>query len=167
MHSQNFTLDLVRFDAHEIALQCIDGVLVLECSDGTRYENVSMLQAYPLTAPETSVFFCDSEGNELGHIDTILDLDTDSASIAQDALRAAYFVTTIHAIKNVEARHGVTTWTVETSRGPRVIHVKDRNDIRKIPGGKIVITDVHGMKYQIDNVRTLDIKSQMLVETET
>ncbi|MGQ9525707.1 MAG: DUF1854 domain-containing protein [Armatimonadota bacterium] len=44
--------------------------------------------------------------------------------------------------------------------------MRDRNDIRRLRAGRVVMTDVNGVKYDIPNWRELDKRSSELLEQE-
>ena len=66
----------------------------------------------------------------------------------------------------VDPRQGLISWDLDTSLGPRTIYLKDRSDIRPLPDGRIILTDVHGAKYQIPPVDQLDDRSRSWLEIE-
>ena len=55
---------------------------------------------------------------------------------------------------------------METDRGFRSTHLRDRSDVRSLPDGRIILTDVHGVKYEIPGVDSLDERSRALLESE-
>ena len=135
--------------------------------DGTEAcQAVKPVRPFPLTAPDTCVFLMDTEGQEIGMIENTRDLDDHSRSALNDELSVEYFMTQIVSIRDVKSRHGVTTWQLETERGSRTIHVKDRTDIRKFARRRLVFTDIDGMKYEIADAEKLDERSQACLEAE-
>jgi len=44
--------------------------------------------------------------------------------------------------------------------------VRERTDIRRLRGRRVVMTDTTGMKYEIPDWRALDLRSQELLEQE-
>ena len=64
-------------------------------------------------------------------------------------------------------QRSVTSWWFRTEHGPVTTHVGDRNDIRFLPGGKILFTDINGLRYYVPNLHALDEHSQIMLETES
>ena len=63
---------------------------------------------------------------------------------------------------------GVSEWEVKTDRGYAKFEVVDRTEhIRKLPGGRVMIVDADGNRFEIEDVSRLDERSQTLVRTET
>lgn len=141
--------------------------LRLSLTDGDTFDEVKPVRAFPLTSPSTCVFLLDSEGDEIGLIEDIDQLPEDSRDTLNEELSLEYFMTRVVSINSVKSRHGVTTWDLETDRGRRTIHVKDRNDIRKLSARRVMFTDVEGMRFEVPDAEKLDDRSQALLDAET
>jgi hypothetical protein len=141
--------------------------LRLSFTDGTTIDSVKPVRAFPLTSPQSCVFMQNAEGEEIGLIADVSALADDSRQVLEEELRLEYFTTPIESIRSVKSRHGVTSWEVETERGRRTIHVKDRTDIRKLPGRRIIFTDVEGMKFEVRDADDLSDRSQAFLDAET
>jgi len=109
----------------------------------------------------------DEDGREMGVVEDVEQLEDESKEEVHRELENEYFTSRVVAISSVRSRHGVTTWDLVTERGNRQIHVKDRTDIRKLPEGRIVLTDVHGMKFDIPDIAQLDRRSRAFLGAET
>lgn len=131
------------------------------------YTGVRPVRAFPLTAPHAHIAFMDSQGRQVGAVADMRALDRQSRRILEEELEMMYFTPRILAVYSAYSRHGVGTWRVATDRGDRVILIKDRSDVRTLPDGRIIITDVHGIRYEIPNPKELDERSQMFIEAET
>lgn len=134
---------------------------------GVTHAPVRPLRALPLSAPHRWIFLLNEEDREIGILADTAGLAEESRAILEAELDLAYFATRVTRIVNVRSRHGVTTWDLETARGPKTIHVKDRGDIRHLPGGHILFADVHGMTYEIPDVAQLDPRSRDFIETDS
>jgi len=143
------------------------GRLVLTLGMGVdEFEDVHPLRAFPLSAPERDVSLMDADGQEIGVIRDVGELDADSRRVLLDELELVYLTTRVVAIRNVDSKYGVGTWELETDRGPRSAHLRDRGDVRALPDGRIILTDVHGVKYEIADPQALDEKSRSFIEAE-
>jgi hypothetical protein len=60
----------------------------------------------------------------------------------------------------------VTTWDLDTDRGSRTIYLKDRGDIRRMSDRRIILIDMHGIRFDIPDTRKLDATSLRLIDTE-
>ncbi|MGE5557474.1 MAG: DUF1854 domain-containing protein [Bacillota bacterium] len=130
------------------------------------HRNVRPVRAFPLTSPGMCVIIQSESEEELGIIYDLSLLDADSRKVIEEDLENAALATRILAVSHVKVSHGMTTWRIKTDRGDRVIYVKDRQDIRWLPGKKVVLTDINGLKFTIDDADGLDERSRLLLEGE-
>jgi hypothetical protein len=135
--------------------------------NGITHAGIRPIRALPLSNPHQWIFLLNAADKELGTLATTDGLAPDSRTELEAELDLAYFTTRITRIVNAQARHGVTTWELETERGCKTIHVKDRGDIRRLPGGHVQFADVYGMKYEIPRVDQLDARSRDFLETDS
>lgn len=142
------------------------GGLVLVDARGDRIGSLRPVRAFPLTAPDRHISLLDAEGHEVGVIRDAAELDAKSREALDQELAMVYFMPRVIRINSVISTHGLTTWELETDRGPRTVYVRDRNDIRRLRAGRVVMTDVNGVKYDIPNWRELDKRSSELLEQE-
>jgi hypothetical protein len=140
-------------------------VVTLGCGVET-LEGIRPIRAFPLTSPDRQIVLLDVEDNELGVIRDLKALDRETREAIEAELEIAYLVTRVQEIRSVLSRFGVTTWDLETDRGPRVAHVKERSDIRPMPDGRIILTDVDGVKYEIPPLDELDERSRSWLAIE-
>jgi Domain of unknown function (DUF1854) len=144
------------------------GRLVVTLGGGVEtVEGVRPVRAFPLTAPDRQIVLLDTEDRELGVIQELKRLDRESREAIEAELEIAYLVAHVTAIQSVRSRFGVTTWELETDRGPRTAHVKERSDIRPLPDGRIILTDVHGVQYEIPTPEELDERSRSWLMIES
>jgi hypothetical protein len=142
------------------------GRLQLAVGIEERYEPVRAARILPLTAPDSFISLQDEEGEEIGVIEDLDPLDRDSRRILQEELDLVYLKPQVEAILKVDVRQGLISWSLKTSLGPRTVYVRDRSDIRPLPDGRIVLTDVHGARYEIPPIETLDDRSRSWLEVE-
>src|SRR5438552_18635520 len=103
------------------------GRLVVTLGGGVEtVEGVRPMRAFPLTSPDRQIVLLDAEDSELGIIRDLKALDRETREAIEAELEIAYLVTRVQEIRSVLSRFGVTTWDLETDRGPRIAHVKDR-----------------------------------------
>ncbi len=125
----------------------------------------SMIAAFPLTHPDGMVSLRDSEGVEIGILDSAGQLDDESMKIVLDALERSYFMPRILDIFDITDAMNVVEWIVETDRGARVFHVRYvRQNIRRIGMRRLVIKDVDGNRYEIHDWIDLPVLAQKLLE---
>ncbi len=136
------------------------------CTDGhgTRHEPVLVVRAYPVTAPEQGVGIMDMEGHELAWFDR---LDQVAAPL-QDRLREAVaereFLPEIQRLQAVSSLVTPSFWTVQTNRGQARFLLKGEEDIRRLTGKTLIVSDVDGVQYLIRDPMALDRHSRKLLD---
>lgn len=128
------------------------------------YENVKPVRCFTHTLPERYISLCDAEGKEIGLIEDLAALPPAAHALLREELEKRYFVPEIVRIHRLTNNHGVTSWQVETDRGPRAFEVRSRDDVRRLPNGLILITDVDGNRFRISHRSHLDARSRGLLD---
>ena len=95
------------------------------------------------------------------------DLDRESRKVLERALGHVYYVARIVRVDEIKETMGVTLWTVMTDKGYAHFEVVDTNHIRRLPGGRLIIVDVDGNRFEIERLTDLDERSQALIHSET
>lgn len=140
--------------------------LHLEIDIVERYGPVRALRCLPLTRPHEFISIQDEEGNEIGVIADLADLSADSRRAVEEALELYYLNPRVLRIHKVEAKNGIITWNLETDLGPKTVHVRDRQNIRPLPDGRTILTDIHNAKYEVPRGEELDARSRQWLEIE-
>ncbi len=159
--------DLRLFDAKQIRLrQDAFGQLHLEVGIEERYGPVRALRALPLNRPHEYIALQDEEGEEIGVLRDMRELDAESRRALEAELEIAYLKAAVTAVRGVESRNGIISWDLETEMGPRRVHVRDRQNIRPLPDGRVILTDIHGARYEVPPLDCLDERSRHWLEIE-
>ena len=131
---------------------------------------VKPVMGFPLTDSEVYVSLCESKDGkkdkEIGIIEDIGKLDSESKKLLKTELKIEYFMPMITKINSMVENHGVMKFDVETDKGRRIFETRYREDIRKLSGLRIIIRDADGNRYEIKNHRELDQRSMNLIDTE-
>ena len=128
--------------------------------DGESRRVDRVVRAFPKTNPQGYVGLLDADGREIGLIEDPDALDSESRAIAEEALKAAYFVPTILEIRTVVVRGTGSTWEVLTDDGEREFRIQDREALDGSDGPAIMVTDEDGKRYSIENYWTMDRDSR-------
>jgi len=131
--------------------------LTLELADGKIYKAITVLRAFPISALDEFLILNDEDGNEIGTVRDLNELDSESQRVLQDVLNQLYFVAEIIQVNVIEEQSHIPKWDVETDRGPRTFDLAStRRDIRILERGRILIRDADGNRYEIPDYRQLD-----------
>ncbi|MDE2999263.1 MAG: DUF1854 domain-containing protein [Gemmatimonadota bacterium] len=138
--------------------------LILDHADGRL--PVTALRAFPLTSAGQFIVLKGDDGTEIGVIRDIAGLDEESRATLESDLERTYFAPVILQVNKLEENFHIPKWDVETDSGHRVFEVRSRRrDIRIMSGGRILLRDADGNRYEIPDYRRLDPVSRAFVET--
>jgi len=150
-----------------------DGQLRVSINGGQT--EVRVYQCFPWSDPASYISLRDFDENEVTLIERISDLDPVSRYAVGKALAAAGFVLEITALISVEEDFEIRNWHVITSQGSRKFQTRLDDQLRPIPGNGpetgygpgagfgLLIEDVAGDLFHIENPEKLDKKSQKLL----
>ena len=164
--NNELTSELNLLDPSRIRLSLDDFEdLVLEL-DGESHSPITAHRPFPLQDPNRLIQLKDADGEEIGLIPSLKDLDRESRKTLENALDQAYFMPQILRIDRIESNFHIPTWHVETDRGPRSFEIpSSRRDIRVLGEGRVLIRDADGNRYEIPDYRHLDPASRAFAET--
>ncbi|MFM2152740.1 MAG: hypothetical protein RL199_1175 [Pseudomonadota bacterium] len=146
-------LSLAR-DAH--------GRLMLTLEGGTSFDGLTALRCFPLSAPERHIALVDAQGRERWHVDDLATLPEATRRLVVDELSRREFLPVVRRIVSIQPRSEPSTWEVETDRGTTTFTLASEDQVRRLSDGALV-TDVHGVRYRIEEVAGLDAGSQGLL----
>jgi hypothetical protein len=125
----------------------------------------ALLRAFPITAPERLVELREEQGDSVGMLRDLKALDAESRRIAEEILHERYLVPVLREVRGLRRELGLWIWDVVTDRGERSFSMKSpRDDIRRLPGGCLRITDVDGNTFEIADPTSLDARSRQLLD---
>lgn len=140
------------------------GRLVLVAADGTAYEGVVPVRAFPIAAPEEGISLVSAEGHELAWLERLADLPPQPRALVEEELASREFVPEIRRLHRVSSFATPSTWEVETDRGETSFVLKGEEDIRRLGANGLLIADSHGIQFLIRDLTTLDKASRRLLD---
>lgn len=143
-----------------------DGHLCMKIEGRGCYKGVQPVRMFPLTARDRMISIMDKDGNEIGVIRELRELDARSRKELEDELAERYFIPRILRIYSIATEFGVTKWDVETDHGRRQFTVRERSEVRLLTGCRVLIRDADGNPYEIPDYTTLDPRSRALLEEQ-
>ncbi|MBM3239318.1 DUF1854 domain-containing protein [Candidatus Poribacteria bacterium] len=129
------------------------------------HKTVSVVPLFPLSESERWVSVLDNEGRELGIIEELGKLNSESRRMVLDELRRRYVLPRIQKIFSCKEKFELVQWEVETDRGTKEFLSRNfRENIQQPSEKRLILTDVDGNRYDIPDFQSLDKKSQILLE---
>ena len=162
-------------DGPRVRIERADGHLWLVQADGVRRRISAVRPAFPLSlGPQMLVFYAQPDGQEgpaaseeeIGILARLSDLPVESQDLLAAEVEKAYFVPRIRQVLSITEAFGVRTWEVVTERGLRTFDITESNQVRFLEPARLVIKDVDGNRYQIEDIRLLDGKSQQWLDLQ-
>lgn len=140
------------------------GRLVLTLPDGEVHEGIVPVRAFPVNAPDGCLALMSAEGKELFWVEHPAELPEDVFALVQEEISTRELMPEIHRIVSVSTFSTPSTWSVETNRGPTQFVLKGEEDIRRLVGATLIITDSHGLRFFLRDMLALDKNSRKLLD---
>lgn len=146
------------------------GQLVLIDATGQRHVGVQPVQAFPLSAVPSSaseealISLLGRDGRELLWIERFDQLDAASRALLEAELASRQFMPRILRLLSVSSFSTPSNWQIETDRGTTQLELKSEDHIRRLPDGRLLISDGHGVGYLVEDRTALDRQSRRLLE---
>lgn len=139
------------------------GRLVLRI-EGTVHDGVVPVRNFPMSAPDAGLSLVDGDGKERLWVERLALLPAAARELVEEELRSREFIPRIRALLAVSTFTTPSTWEVDTDRGPTHLVLKGEEDIRRLPGGALLVTDSQGIQFMVADWAGLDRKSKRLFE---
>ena len=137
------------------------GKLVVTLADGTSHEGVLPVRAFPISAADDGVSLMSTDGHELAWLPRLDALPAQTRVLVEAELAAREFMPEIRKIVGVST---YATWTVQTDRGQTDLVLRGEEDIRRLSGNTLLISDSHGIHYLIRDQFALDKPSRKILD---
>lgn len=136
----------------------------LELKTESGWQAVTAKACFPWSSPEGHLSLLDSEGKELGLLNSMQVLESDSKLALERALSEAQFCFVITEVLALAEEFELWNWSVDTMSGPRKFQTKINHWPMLMPDGQVLIRDLHGDSYVIEQVEKLPVESQKLIK---
>lgn len=140
------------------------GRLVLNLSDGTMHEGVIPVRAFPVQSPQEFVALMSTEGKEVLWIERLAEVPEDIRALVNEEIASREVMPVIQQLTKVSTYSTPSTWEVVTDRGPTKFILKGEEDIRRLNGGTLIITDSHGLRFYVADMQQLDKHSRRILD---
>lgn len=122
-------------------------------------------RCFPFESPDEYISVLNQDGRELGMILRLSELPEEARKIINAELDRKYLCPIIKKILSLKEKLGYSFWEVETDKGLMNFSMYDTyRNIAKVGGGALILTDVDGNRFKIEDVSELDRKSYKKIE---
>lgn len=139
------------------------GQLVFTGADGVEVAGVEPARAFPITAAREGIGLLSREGHEVAWIGKLDELPAAVRELVEEELESRDFIPEIQRVKHVSGYAVPSTWRVETDRGEADLVLKAEEDIRRLSGTALLISDSRGIQFLIRNPQELDAPSRRML----
>ena len=140
------------------------GRLVLIDAEGVRHIGVVPVRMFPITDPERWIAIVDAAGSELVCIENLADLPPAVRQLLDTDLAGREFTPIIRRIHWVSGDTEPYEWDVETDRGRTQFVLASEDHVRRLGTHKALVIDAQGVRYLVEDMRTLDTYSRRIME---
>jgi hypothetical protein len=141
------------------------GKLILTNAAGERFEGVVPVRAFPIQSPDDGISIVNLDGEEVGWVDRIADIEEPIRSLILSELSAREFMPVLQRIVSITSFSTPCTWTIETDRGVCEFVLRGDEDIRRIgKDNALLIADNHGIQYLVRDQFSLDANSKKILD---
>lgn len=140
------------------------GQLVCTDAQGQVHVGVVPVRAFPITAPGEGLSLVAPDGHEVAWINRPDALPEAERALLEAELAQREFMPEITRLMAVSSFATPSTWQVETDRGPTQLVLKGEEDIRRLPGGRLLIADRDGVSFLVRDPAALDRPSRRLLD---
>jgi hypothetical protein len=133
-------------------------------AQGVRYEHVLAVRSFPVAAPDEGIALVNIDGKELLWIPNLSQVESKARANIQKAITQREFMPQILKLYGVSSFITPSTWDIETDRGRTALLLKGEEDIRRLSGTVLLVTDGHGIQFLIRDLAQMDRTSRKLLD---
>ena len=140
------------------------GRLVFIDEAGAEHIDVHAVRAFPITAPSAGISLMDSAGKELFWFTSLAAIPEEDRALLMEELAAREFMPVIQQISSVSTYATPSIWLVQTDRGQTRLRLNGEENIRRVAGNTLLISDANGVQYLVRDSSQLDKQSRKLLD---
>ncbi|MDF2567651.1 MAG: hypothetical protein K0R90_1107 [Oscillospiraceae bacterium] len=118
-------------------------------------KRIALHRCFPFSCPENFISVRDEQGNEIGIIRSLDDLDKKTAELLISQMEMRYFLPQIQAISSIKDEYGYSYWEVSTDKGECRFTCNSNGSVIRLSETRVIITDISGNRYEIADIYKL------------
>lgn len=140
------------------------GRLMYTDEAGVVHGDVHAVRAFPITASSAGISLMDQAGKELLWYASMADVPEHDRALILEELAAREFMPVIERIQSVSSYATPSIWQVLTDRGETRLRLNGEENIRRVAGNTLLISDANGVQYLVRDSSQLDKQSRKLLD---
>ncbi|MCJ7841595.1 DUF1854 domain-containing protein [Lederbergia sp. NSJ-179] len=150
---------------HNAVFMETDGHMLTVNVNGEVYPAVYLHCSFPHTDKRIFISVRTGENKEIGMIKSLDDFPSEIVSLLEEHINLRYFAPEITKINKISEEFGYSYWDTETSSGSCYFTVRmGRGNVTAVTANKVLITDVDGNRFIIQDLSALTDKEYRMVE---
>jgi hypothetical protein len=141
-----------------------EGQLLSIRVQGKDYPVVYLHRSFPHTSPEEYISVRTIDNVEVGLIRSLSVFPKETEQLLRKHMELRYFAPSIERILEIKEEFGYSFWSVETSAGLCRFTVGRGPNVRLVASRKVLITDVDGNRFQIEDLDKLSDREYRMLE---
>ena len=130
------------------------------------YVRINAYRTFPLSAADRYLSLRDAGGGEIGILESLADLRPGQAALLRAELERRYFTPVIERVRSLKEEFGYSYWLVDTDAGSRRFTVQSgKNNVTVVGDDRLLIVDVDGNRFFLEDYRRLDRNVLRTLET--
>lgn len=153
-------------DCRDLTMRKTEGGFISLTINGKEYERVNFYRAFPLSKPDEYISVRDNDKNEICLIRNINELSQEYAQLVKMDLDRRYFTPEIIKINTVKDEYGYVYMNMLTDSGERSVTIPNgSSNFIRLSDVRLILIDIDGNRFGIEDYLKLDEKSVRLLET--
>lgn len=140
------------------------GQLQFTDSNGTVFDGINLVRAFPVSAPDEGLSIISQQGHELAWIPSLVNMPAQIKDLIEAELLQREFMPVIQRINQVSSFATPSIWDVVTDKGSTQLTLKAEDQIWRLKNNRLLITDKNGVNFMINNIEQLDKHSRKLLD---
>ena len=140
------------------------GRLVYTDEAGMVHGDVHAVRAFPITAPSAGISLMDQAGKELLWYASLAAVPERDKELILEELASREFMPVIERIQSVSSYATPSIWLVQSDRGETRLRLNGEENIRRVAGNTLLISDANGVQYLVRDSSQLDKHSRKLLD---
>lgn len=133
--------------------------------DGLDYPVVYLHCSFPHSNKRIFISVRTSENKEIGIIKSLDDFPNDIVNLLEEQIQMRYFAPEITKVIKIHDEFGYSYWETETNAGHLRFTVrKGGGNVKLVSANKVMISDVDGNRFMIENINALSDKEYRMVD---
>lgn len=158
--------ETVYLDTNDLAFSVSSGGFLSMRFKDAVFPRVHLYRIFPLSLSDGYISVRDHEDKEIGIIESTEGMPRKHKILIEDEIASRYFTPVIERIVSLREEFGYSYWEVDTNSGVCRFTVHNRhNPVLQLEGKRILITDVDGNRFEIEDYTRTEAKHCRIIET--